>query len=190
MNPGNDLPTMTNEQVFTVRGKIIYVAVIMCFFLLVEAIILVFIKPQQHSNGFILIVPLIVGLAVILYTVRMRGMRLITGDEGMIYVTQGYRLYTPWNNLLERTIWGGRSAVEAVRLNMAAQEMSISNGMSRRQPAFERKGRGIYDVNLASKVIPVGYFMSSWQDSPVGNAIRDHAPQVFAQRLPTRFTQV
>lgn len=180
MNTTNDLPTLSNQQVYTVRGSYAWRGIVPAFFavvFLVELVVLGFLKPQNPGTLAFLLIPVLAVLLAVLFMKQNRGLRLILGDEGMIYAGPGYHVYTPWNNIVGRAVWG--RGVTAVRLNQAAPDRSLAQGISQGQPAFEKKGWGIYDINAASQIIPIGYFMPTFHDSPVKEAIRAHAPQVF-----------
>lgn len=145
MQGASELPTLHNQQVYTVakreiKGAWIAFACVASYIVILVVLLTIF-KLQKNSYLVALIIPAVMGLVAFLLTRQASGKRLILGDEGLIYISGGYRIYTPWNNLIERVIW--TRGETAIRLAEPAQPMSIAEGIAQQRPAFEKTGAGL-----------------------------------------------
>lgn len=178
--------TLTNQHIYTPRKFYRYVGLavgiaggVLGFFM--SSIGQGF--PSTGSLITIVEVSICIGVGVtLLQYFALKNVRLITSDEGIVlYGQAGYRLYTPWDNLMGRALWStGRGGVRVIRLRTPAKEMSLTDGIQQRQAAIEKRGWLIkVDMtHMSENCIPVNFFLSNWQRSPLAQDIKQHAPDV------------
>lgn len=175
--------SLTNQHVYKIRNFYRYLGLATGIGAFVLAFLFTAIKqnfhPSLNSIFIIFFMSLFLGIILTLTIYfSLRDLRLITSDEGILFYGQGgYRMYTPWNNIVGRTTWStGRGSVQAIRLSQPAKEMSITVGVQQRQPAIEKRGwvPKMDTRHQTPTVIPVGYFMGDWQRSPLALDIKQH----------------
>lgn len=184
-NMDND-SLLTDQHVYTPRNFYRYLGLgvaIGAFIVVSLALATKRTFPSTYTIIALFVFCIIIGAGITLITrFALRNMRLITSDEGIVFYGQGgYRLYTPWNNIKGRSVWStGRGSITAIRLRTPAQEMSLAEGIQQQQPAIEKRGwlNKMDTMHQTENLIPIGYFLSNWQHSPLALDIKQHTPDV------------
>lgn len=112
-------------------------------------------------------------------------LRLMTSVEGIAYSTEGYHIFTPWNNVAgvgtRREFFSQRGGPGWTR------EIS---GLELYQPApvykaswLVRLFMRLHSVERPSLFIPISDIVENWQNSEVAADIQRYAPQIAMKRV-------
>ena len=178
---------LTNPHIYTSRNFYRYVGLVIVVPGVVLGSVVGFATKHEIPSMDSLIFPFALilfggALLTLISYFSVKNVRLITSDEGIVlYGQAGYRLYTPWDNLKGRAVWStGRSSVRVILLRTPAKAMSLTDGLQQRQAAIEKRGWLIkLDItHMSENCIPINFFLSNWQRSPLAQDIKQHAPDV------------
>lgn len=116
--------------------------------------------------------------------------RLELSPEGIEYHTLGWSIQTSWDNVVgvEQVRYPRQAPVEALLLKAPASRRSWwLDSFLFLQPLMYvvalLNGRPSHWLNMAAyeQSIPIGYFDPAWTSGPLGNNLRQYAPQLFGK---------
>lgn len=147
--------------------------------------ILMAISYQRHLIIISFLLLLLAGCMIFTYTVLKR-MRLVFYEHGIVYYGWGYRLYTPWHNLVRPGHTYdpmGFYKYNGIHLHQQAEtNTSIERGMRRNCPVLERDWWHYeYRVVPFLNMFPINEAIGGkqWEHSEAGQLIGTYAPYVF-----------
>ncbi|GCE07295.1 hypothetical protein [Dictyobacter aurantiacus] len=137
---------------------------------------------QQHDMRHVWIdvgVLLLIFLCGVYFWVfSIRRQQVIIANEGIIYVTDMYTLYTPWENILRATSspYGG---LPALQLRTSAEALPIEQGIRERRAAIKMRLRGRRSVKIQSRYEVYNYIpLTNNREGGLWQDVRRHLPDL------------
>ena len=120
-------------------------------------------------------------LACCMYVFNLFWMQLKLVQEGILFITLGQRLFTPWSNIIS---FRNHRTIPEMELQQAAEKISVKEGLRRKIAAQEVAWWYTWWIGRRSTYfisVPHISGMAAWDTSEMELYVRKYAPQAFHQ---------
>jgi hypothetical protein len=121
----------------------------------------------------------------VLYYLLIRNIRLVLSPQGITYYGAGFRLYTPWHNIIGTEsfpLYYGLRKVRGLKLyQRAVLNMSLEDGMRYGVAVMEISWWRSNQLAALAGMVPIQIEIAGrhWEEHELGAYIRQYAPRAF-----------